>query len=126
MEWEKIFATDISTKGLIFRIYKVFIQLNIKKETQTTRLRNGQRTWTDIFLKMTHMASRHMKKCSTLLIIMEMQIKATMRCQPHTCWNGYYEKKKKEIKSVGEDVEKKILCAQLMGLLIGAAVMEKV
>ena len=34
------------------------------------------------------------------------------------------KKKKKEIKSVGEDVEKKILCAQLTGLLISAAVME--
>ena len=27
MEWEKIFANDISDKGLIFKIYKEFIKL---------------------------------------------------------------------------------------------------
>ena len=42
MEWEKIFANNVTDKGLISKIYKQFIQLNIKK--QTTQSRNGQKT----------------------------------------------------------------------------------
>ena len=33
-EWEKIFANNISDKGLISRIYKGLIQLNIKRNKQ--------------------------------------------------------------------------------------------
>ena len=39
---EKIFADHIPDKGLIFKIHKELMQLNIKK--QTTLLKNGQRT----------------------------------------------------------------------------------
>ena len=30
-EWEKIFANDATDKGLILKIYKLHMQLNIKK-----------------------------------------------------------------------------------------------
>ena len=35
MEWVKIFAND-TTKGLISKIYKQLIQVNIKKKKKTT------------------------------------------------------------------------------------------
>ena len=41
MEWGEIFANDMSDKGLISKLYKQFLQLNIKN--QTIQLRNGQK-----------------------------------------------------------------------------------
>ena len=33
MEWKKIFASGMNDKGLILKIYKQIVQLNIKKQT---------------------------------------------------------------------------------------------
>ena len=43
-KWEKIFANNLSDKMLITEMYKKFIQLNIRKKTRKTRIKNRQRT----------------------------------------------------------------------------------
>ena len=43
-EWEKIFSNEATGKGLISKIYKQHMQLDIKNKQKTTQSKNGQNT----------------------------------------------------------------------------------
>ena len=97
--WKKIMAHNVISKGLESKIYRQVIQLS-NQNKQTTQTKNGHFSKEDI-----QMTEKHIKGCSTLLNVREMQIKTTMKyylipvrmaiikkSMNNKCWRGCGEK----------------------------------
>ena len=108
-DWERIFTYPKSDRGLISNIYKELKKMDSRKPNNPIK-KWGTELNKEFSTEEYRMAEKHLKKCSTSLIIREMQIKTTLRFHltPVTmakiensgdsrCWRGCGEREHSSI-----------------------------
>lgn len=86
-EWEKIFSKYVSDKSLVSRICKEFPQINEKKYQESDNpMKHRQKYLNMHFLKRTYRWPITIKRCSSSLVISDVQAKTIMyyHCQWET------------------------------------------
>ena len=105
MDWEKIFANDVTDKGLVSKIYRQLLQLNYKKPKQPNQ-RMGRRP-KQMFLQRRHTDGQQVHE--KILIIANYQRNADqnyIEVSPQTS-SERPSLKSLQITNAAEDVEKK-------------------